>query len=586
MRLGVGEEFGQEEKLTRRLNRLLEDYTDGFAVPKELIQNADDAGATEVRFLYDQRSNEDAMTCLIDEGMKDCQGPALWVYNDAVFQNEDFENLTKLNGATKEQDTQLIGKFGLGFNAVYNVTDVPMLVSRNYFVIFDPSTFYLGKAIRNKNKPGIKINTNKNVKKLRNFRNQFKPFNGIFGCDLHLDKEDNSFQGTLFRFPLRTKEQAIRSEIKQLVYDCKQVKELLQLFIKGARSLLLFTQNVRRVSIFHLPRESTDETQPKLIFEVTKSLSQEGILRELPVPVTLSPAASCLSNEDQFFLKQCNFLRASSEAAKCAGETQNSSTALLRSALTLDIQSNLTESGRDFLEEEVKLPFGVETWLVASSTGNGQAVQFSQTKKSLLSSAGVALQLLPNDSFVPEPVCNCTGSLFCYLPLPIYSGLPVHVNGAFAVASNRRCLKEKTEDDKACVEVEWNNILLKDSACAAYLDLLQDIGPSKEASRSTYQFYSLWPMSCKVEKTCEPLARSFYMHLVSGSISLFSDGNRWVSIHDIVFLDPQFRNDPQIGDTAFEVFQKLVHENKAVVDLPVDVYQSFVNYGHEKNDQL
>ena len=141
----IGDEFGQEEELTRRLNRLLEDYTDGFSVPKELIQNADDAGATEVRFLYDERTNEDAMTCLIDEGMRECQGPALWVYNDAEFKDEDFENITKLNGGTKEQETEKIGKFGLGFNTVYNLTDVPMFLSRNYFVIFDPNTFYLGK---------------------------------------------------------------------------------------------------------------------------------------------------------------------------------------------------------------------------------------------------------------------------------------------------------------------------------------------------------------------------------------------------------------------------------------------------------
>ena len=40
--------FGQSEPLTNRLKRLLEDYTDGFAIPKELVQNADDAGASEV----------------------------------------------------------------------------------------------------------------------------------------------------------------------------------------------------------------------------------------------------------------------------------------------------------------------------------------------------------------------------------------------------------------------------------------------------------------------------------------------------------------------------------------------------------
>ncbi|PVD28631.1 hypothetical protein C0Q70_11225 [Pomacea canaliculata] len=40
--------YGQHEELTDRLHNLLKDsYTDGFSVPKELIQNADDAGATE-----------------------------------------------------------------------------------------------------------------------------------------------------------------------------------------------------------------------------------------------------------------------------------------------------------------------------------------------------------------------------------------------------------------------------------------------------------------------------------------------------------------------------------------------------------
>jgi len=40
--------FGQTDSLTGRLHALLDDYADGLAVPKELIQNADDAGATEV----------------------------------------------------------------------------------------------------------------------------------------------------------------------------------------------------------------------------------------------------------------------------------------------------------------------------------------------------------------------------------------------------------------------------------------------------------------------------------------------------------------------------------------------------------
>ena len=580
------EQFGQEEKLTRRLNKLLsEDYTDGFAVPKELIQNADDAGATEVSFLYDERTNEDAMTCLIDEGMRECQGAALWVYNDAQFRNEDFENLTKLNGATKEKDTDKIGRFGLGFNAVYNLTDVPMLVSRNYFVIFDPSTFYLGKQIRNVNKPGIKIDTNKNVKDLRKFRNQFKPFNGIFGCDLRLDKDDNSFQGTLFRFPLRTKEQAIRSEIKQVPYDFKQMKELLGLFIRGARSLLLFTQNVRRVSIFHLPKDSSERPQPNLIFEVTKELSKNGILRELSVPFTLSTAAKNLGIEEQFFLKQCNFLRASSEVATCASDSNSSSTEFLRSALQLNVKSTVTEAGNHFFDNAIHSQSAVETWLVASSMGTGEAMQFSiQNKtKSLVPSAGVAVQLANQNAPVSVPVCQSidTGTLFCYLPLPIHSGLPVHVNGAFAVTSNRRNLKEKSDDDKPSFEVGWNDVLLRDCVCSAYLDLVEDVKPDAEVPGNSYQFHSLWPKYCEVQKACEPLVHSFYERLVTRSLPLFGSGRRWIGIHDVCFLHPKLRIDDQIGNTAFEVFQALASGSKTVVDLPKDVYDSFEKCGME-----
>ena len=583
--LDFGEEFGQEEKLTRRLSRLLEDYSDGFAVPKELVQNADDAGATEVRFLYDERTNQDAMTCLIDEEMKHCQGPALWAYNDAEFRDEDFTNITKLNGATKEQESEKIGKFGLGFNAVYNLTDVPMFLSRNYFVIFDPHKFYLGKAIRNKSKPGIKINLNKNTKRLRSLSNQFKPFNGIFDCDLHLNKDDYSYPGTLFRFPLRTREQAIKSEIKQLHYDNEQMKELLKLFASGAKTLLLFTQNVMRVSIYHLPKDSNLSCPPSLLFEVSKSLCREGIRRELSFPVSLSHAAKKLSKEEQYLLQQCNFLQASSVVAKNGGGADSSMPAVLSSALTINIKSTTTESGKPFVEGEPYMSDESQTWLVASSMGKGLTVQFKKDDKSLLPSAGVAARLTFDDcgKLLPVPVVDQVaadvqrplGKLFCYLPLPIKSGLPVHVNGAFAVASSRRSLKEKTADDKDSMGVEWNKSLMQDSVCEAYLDLLEDF---KTLASDKYQFYSLWPRACEAEQNCEPLARSFYQSLASGGYSLFSNGSQWVDIDHVVFLEPNFRYDPKIGELSFEVLKFFKKEDTVIIDLSAEVYQSFVSY--------
>ena len=59
----------------------------------------------------------------------------------------------------------------------------------------------------------------KHRRKLRRIGNQFKPYNDIFGCDLRPDAEVEEFDGTLFRFPLRTRSQASRSEICDKHYD-------------------------------------------------------------------------------------------------------------------------------------------------------------------------------------------------------------------------------------------------------------------------------------------------------------------------------------------------------------------------------
>lgn len=53
------------------------------------------------------------------------QGPSLLCYNDAVFSPADFHNISRIGQDTKLQRPTSIGRFGLGFNAVYHFTDVP-----------------------------------------------------------------------------------------------------------------------------------------------------------------------------------------------------------------------------------------------------------------------------------------------------------------------------------------------------------------------------------------------------------------------------------------------------------------------------
>lgn len=53
----LGSEFGQKEKLTSRIKSILNAYPSEKEMLKELLQNADDAKATEICFVFDPRQH-------------------------------------------------------------------------------------------------------------------------------------------------------------------------------------------------------------------------------------------------------------------------------------------------------------------------------------------------------------------------------------------------------------------------------------------------------------------------------------------------------------------------------------------------
>lgn len=82
-----------------------------------------------------------------------------------------------------------------------------------------------GKSIPDANKPGIKIDLQKNHRALATLKNQFKPYNGVFGADLRHKGHGVTYDGTLFRFPLRSETQARKSEISGLHYNREEVSK-------------------------------------------------------------------------------------------------------------------------------------------------------------------------------------------------------------------------------------------------------------------------------------------------------------------------------------------------------------------------
>ena len=65
------------------------------------------------------------------------------------------------------------------------------------------------------------------------------------------------------------------------------------------------------------------------------------------------------------------------------------------------------------------------------------------------------------------------GKGFCFLPLPVSTGMPVHVNGYFELSSNRRDVwfgQDMAGEGKR--RSEWNGALLADAVAPAYARLL------------------------------------------------------------------------------------------------------------------
>lgn len=104
------EDFGQKVDLTRRIREVLLNYPEGTTVIKELVQNADDAGATKVCLCLDRRRH--GSDSLLSGTLAQWQGPALLAFNDAVFTEEDFLSISRIGGSGKHSQAWKTGRFG------------------------------------------------------------------------------------------------------------------------------------------------------------------------------------------------------------------------------------------------------------------------------------------------------------------------------------------------------------------------------------------------------------------------------------------------------------------------------------------
>ncbi|XP_048257395.1 sacsin-like isoform X1 [Haliotis rufescens] len=482
-------EFGAGEDLTTRLKGLLSGYPCDSSILKELLQNADDAEATKLMFLKDFRHLPTEK--LLNDRLSSVQGPALCVYNNAYFTEDDLEGIQKLGVGSKNDDPLKTGQYGVGFNVVYHLTDVPSFITAGpgtdkTICFLDPHVKYVPHATSEK--PGVRIS------QLNELREKYTDtFSGYLEDRVVIDISKEN-KGTLFRFPLRTREMAAESKIKVKEVSPQDVSELLDEFRADMPEFLLFLQHVKQISI--------------------ASITEDGRLDvEYCVEATMSE--NDMSVHDGYM----------SHLKNQTQKIRNPSVGFgLEDVSPLEVELSLS-----IKESEGRR----QHWVVFLHSGFSKATPIPEALISawedgeirLLPRGGVAMLLCTEEKKEVE----FQGKAFCTLPLPIHTGLPVHVNGNFAFDhESRRNLWYDNKDYRSC----WNEHVVNAIIVPAYIAAMQSMktrtGSTKVKSQNCVHeyldcFYSFFPdRSHTKSQLWNDLVVSFYTDVVSKERKLFA----------------------------------------------------------------
>ncbi|XP_072541474.1 sacsin [Salminus brasiliensis] len=539
------EQCGQTEPITQRIKNILKEYDEESDIFKELIQNAEDAGASTCGFLLDFRTHP--AEGLIDDGMILCSGPCLWAFNNELFSEDDWKNIVRVGSASKENQFEKIGNFGLGFNAVYHLTDIPSILSGKSLLILDPNVTHLEKHIQNKGNPGIKLDLFQE-RLFRRFPGQFRSYQGIFGCDLTKSIQ-NYYKGTLIKLPFRTPEEACKSEISCKVYDKEHITAFQHRFTDEFQSPLLFLKNLNSVSLQMI---SEGASTPPLQNQTQTLLN---ISTKVVCPIKISNAVHLQDIRDTLDNLDTNHHK----SVDC-------------------FAAHIAEIVQEHVER-----ISTQYWFIYSCFGTKDSLRMFQRElqhcKFSLPVGGVAVPLQREAENVWSPDESCrVGQAFCFLPLPIETGLPVHINGSFAVTSNRKALWQSG------TKGEWNKALLQDATATAHITTLLELKKmAQNGELQNYDYYTFWPDAEKVNKAFQPLVVAFYsaitQNMTDRSVELFRNGQTWCSIDKARFLDPNIENNKAVGKLAMEVFLNIAESDYCAVPLPSWVKNSLIYCG-------
>ena len=469
---------GQSEDIIDRLKGILKGYRMPMDVFNELIQNSDDAGAHTVKILFDYTKHPSSS--VLDKAVGDIHGPALYFFNDSKFTERDFESILKLSFGNKLNRTDTIGRFGIGFNAVYNLTDCPSFVSDKYVQIFDPLKKYLGPFCQNS---GVRFCFADGSDK-ETYQDQFRVYDGLFDCNIF---KNIPYKYTLFRLPFR---QTI-SKLSHQVFLLDNIVALQDLLKQEISQTLIFLQNVTCI-------------------EVYKRSAAVGIEQLMKVSKNECDTTKFIQINQKYFAKYLQ-LTARPEIISSSD------------TVSIKIESQTEKSKQDFL---VSYASGAESCFNVL-----QKFKNSSTNISFLPICGIAIPL-----HHPDHTCH----IYTFLPLPIRSPLPFSINGYFSLSDSRKNLSDALTNKGRYLDLptEWNLALINDALPNALICALVRLAKSSSSHSDSF-LTSLWSTTASTEFLWRPFPEHLANRIVNSSACIFScvqTPTIWLSFKDISFL--------------------------------------------------
>lgn len=255
--------IGQQETLVNRIKGICEQYPKNEII-KEMIQNADDSKATKIKIIYDERKY--GTNNIISKELAEIQNPSLLFYNDQIFTSQDIDNIQNIAKSKKIDTEDCTGRFGIGFNSLYTLTDCPSIISHDKYIILDPQKQFLTGS---RNRTGRLYLFTKELMQI--YTDQWEPYK-----DFEF-QPNQPFKGTIIRVPLRRK----KSQISEKSISSDDVFKMFEDFKESADNILIWTKHIQKLSIIKIDSNGNQNEYLKIEKKIDNNIkrAQNEILK-------------------------------------------------------------------------------------------------------------------------------------------------------------------------------------------------------------------------------------------------------------------------------------------------------------------